>query len=99
MPMNVKLAPICGTRGSAMHLEVTTDDGALLATLATYSDGRSYDDFSWGDAKGGVFRWDWVLKPDIPPGPASVLISASAEGDNRGATAEAGFEVREPGRC
>lgn len=72
------VSPRCATIGISMIFRSSTRPGAMVVVSAAYSDQRTHGDHGSGNADArGAFMFRWTIKPDVPLGPAVLLVAAS----------------------
>ena len=93
-PLAVTVAPPCVARGGTLAVTIQTRPRASVAAAVSYADEEAHGALTVGDADGtGAFRWQVVVSPDAPEGPAEALVSAqdrtpSPDGESASTTGE-----------
>ena len=78
LPLDITVDPPCARRGSAMAVNIRTVSAAALGLALSYADGDPHGAMHIDDASGeGSYVWRILVPLEVPPGPASVLVSSS----------------------
>lgn len=107
-PLRVTITPPCVTPGATLQLLVETRPHSSIAAAVAYSDNQAHGAMQVAKAASdGSWRWNVVVSPKAPQGPARALISAQdraassnddgASTNGEGAKGTFPFEVRS--RC
>jgi hypothetical protein len=95
MPLEIELTPTCATVGTAMRAVVRTVPGASVGGAVRYADNDPHGDLTWGPrVPTGEHVWTWTIKPGVPTGLATAMVTAGKSGES-GAAVQAAFDVAE----
>jgi hypothetical protein len=98
MKLDVEVSPMCAKTGTAMKAVVHTLKGASIGAAVRYPDNDPHGDFSWSGPEypSEKWVWAWTIKPGIPKGTATVMVTAGKAGE-RGASRAVAFKIAD--RC
>jgi len=101
VPIHLTVEPSCVAVGEEVTVTIETVPRAELTYAVGYSDGRPHGQMGFARTDDqGVNVWRWTVAPDVPPGPATVLVQAVSEDGERGDSAVARFSVADAqGEC
>lgn len=102
MAMDLDVKPACAIVGTVMKAVIRTEPDASIGGAVQYSDNNPHEDFTYAPHHPtGEHVWTWTIKPVVPKGKATVMVTAGKarhpSEPQRGAGAAAAFMVAE--RC
>ncbi|MGH3442813.1 MAG: hypothetical protein ACRDUY_12370 [Nitriliruptorales bacterium] len=95
-PLGIVLTiePRCVSPGSAMAITIDTEPSSGVSMGIAFSDGWAHGAMNVATTDmSGRYLWRVAVAPEVPPGPATVLVGGSSEDGERGGWARDRFDV------
>lgn len=91
IPLEVTLSPACARPGQRVQTETRTSPHAGMTFGTTYkgdTDVSETHEVRPEDNDTGIVKWEWVIRPDLPDGPAFLSVAALMESGGNALTLE-----------